>query len=163
MAVNRITNRQTVNKESINRANQVSTKNKTIRGNRQTTIVPGNNFSQNYSITLKDVDTSVLNHIKNMAAILHKQDIAIRNINGDIVISILEKKDASSSTFDLVLGSNNVSGNFCMYFKEEYLKIMKGRYDVEISSEAISYFRHQDLPLEYWIALEPDSYYDEEK
>ena len=104
-----------------------------------------------------------LNHIKNMAAILHKQDIAIRNIYGDIVISILEKKDASSSTFDLVLGSNNVSGNFCMYFKEEYLKIMKGSYDVEISSEAISYFRHQDLPLEYWIALEPDSYYDEAK
>jgi hypothetical protein len=40
---------------------------------------------------------------------------------------------------------------------------MKGSYDVEISSEAISYFRHQDLPLEYWIALEPDSYYDEEQ
>ena len=36
-----------------------------------------------------------LNHIKNMAAILHKQDIAIRNINGDIVISILEKKRLS--------------------------------------------------------------------
>ena len=46
-----------------------------------------------------------------------------------------------------------------MYFKEEYLKIMKGSYDVEISSEAISYFRHQDLPLEYWIALEPNSQY----
>jgi hypothetical protein len=66
MAVNRITNKQVVNKESINRANQVSTKNKTIRGNRQTTIVPGNNFSQNYSITLKDIDTSILNHVKNI-------------------------------------------------------------------------------------------------
>ena len=64
MAVNRITNKQVVNKESINRANQVSTKNKTIRGNRQTTIIPGSNFSQNYSITLKDIDSSILNHIK---------------------------------------------------------------------------------------------------
>ena len=59
MAVNKITNKQVVNKESINRANQVSTKNKTIRGNRQTTIVPGNNFSQNYSITLKDIDSAI--------------------------------------------------------------------------------------------------------
>ena len=64
MAVNRITNKQVVNKESINRANEVSTRNTTIRGNRQTTIVPGNNYSNNYSITLKDIDTAVLNHIK---------------------------------------------------------------------------------------------------
>jgi len=66
MAVNKITNKQVVNKELVNRANEVSTKNSTIRGNRETTITPGNNFSKNYSITLKDVDTSVLNHIKNV-------------------------------------------------------------------------------------------------
>ena len=66
MAVNKITNKQVVNKETINRATQVSTKNETIRGNRETSIIPGNNFSDNYSITLKDVDTSVLNHVKNV-------------------------------------------------------------------------------------------------
>ena len=66
MAVNKITNKQVVNKESVNRANQVSTKNKTIRGNRETSIVPGNNFSENYAITLKDIDTTVLSHIKNV-------------------------------------------------------------------------------------------------
>ena len=60
MAVNRITNKQVVNKELVNRAKQVSTKNTTIRGNRETTIIPGNNFSENYAITLKDVDTTVL-------------------------------------------------------------------------------------------------------
>ena len=66
MAVNRITNKQVVNKESVNRAEQVSTKNTTIRGNRATTIVPGHKFSENYAITLKDIDTSILNHIKNI-------------------------------------------------------------------------------------------------
>jgi len=66
MAVNKITNKQVVSKESINRANQVSTKNTTIRGNRETVIVPGNNLSDNYAITLKDIDTAVLNHIKNV-------------------------------------------------------------------------------------------------
>ena len=29
-------------------------------------VLPGNNFSNNFSITLKDVDTAVLNHIKNV-------------------------------------------------------------------------------------------------
>jgi len=66
MAVNKITNKQVVNKESVNRAKQVSTKNSTIRGNRSTTIVPGNNYSENYAITLKDIDTSILNHVKNI-------------------------------------------------------------------------------------------------
>tara|TARA_R110000824_G_scaffold32349_1_gene104500 strand:+ start:42 stop:905 length:864 start_codon:yes stop_codon:yes gene_type:complete len=66
MAVNKITNKQVVNKENINRANQVSTKNSKVRGNRETTVTPGHNFSENYAITLKDVDTSILNHIKNI-------------------------------------------------------------------------------------------------
>ena len=66
MAVNKITNKQVVNKELVNRANQVSTKETTARGNRETTIIPGNNFSENYAITLKDVDTAVLNHVKNV-------------------------------------------------------------------------------------------------
>ena len=66
MAVNKITNKEVVNRELVNRANEVSTKGTTIRGNRETTIIPGNNFSENYAITLKDVDTSVLNHVKNI-------------------------------------------------------------------------------------------------
>ena len=66
MAVNKITNKSVVNKELVNRANEVSTKGTTVRGNRETTIVPGNNFSENFSITLKDVDTAVLNHVKNV-------------------------------------------------------------------------------------------------
>ena len=64
MAVNKITNKEVVSRASINRAEQVSTKNTTIRGNRETTIIPGNNFSENYSITLKDVDTAILTHVK---------------------------------------------------------------------------------------------------
>jgi len=73
MAVNKITNKQVVSTELVNRAKQVSTTGTTIRGNRETTIVPGNNFSDNYSITLKDVDTSVLNHVKNVMKPLVKE------------------------------------------------------------------------------------------
>ena len=66
MAVNKITNKHAVSKELVNRSNQVSTKGITARGNRETTVIPGNNLSENYAITLKDVDTSVLNHVKNI-------------------------------------------------------------------------------------------------
>ena len=73
MGVKSITNKQVVNKELVNRANQVSTKGTTVRGNRETTIIPGNNLSDNYAITLKDVDTSVLNHVKNVMKPLVKE------------------------------------------------------------------------------------------
>tara|TARA_R110001583_G_scaffold33360_1_gene112604 strand:- start:2947 stop:3810 length:864 start_codon:yes stop_codon:yes gene_type:complete len=66
MAVNKITNKQVVSKANIGRENQISTKGITARGNRETTVIPGNNFSENYAITLKDVDTAVLNHVKNV-------------------------------------------------------------------------------------------------
>jgi len=66
MAVNKITNKQVVSTELVNRAEQVSTSGTTVSGNRSSTIVPGNNFSDNYAITLKDVDTAVLNHVKNV-------------------------------------------------------------------------------------------------
>ena len=77
MAVNKITNKGVVNKELVNRANEVSTKGTTIRGNRETTIIPGNNFSENYSITLKDVDTAILNHVKN----LYLENISIEHLH----------------------------------------------------------------------------------
>ena len=65
MAVKPITNKQVVNSSNINRGKQVSTKNtKTRNGNRSRTYIPGNNYSKNYAITLKDIDSTVLNHIK---------------------------------------------------------------------------------------------------
>ena len=66
MAVKPITNKQVVASSNINRAKEVSTRDKTIRGNRETTIIPGKDFTKNYSITLKDIDTSILGHIKNI-------------------------------------------------------------------------------------------------
>ena len=66
MAIKPITNKEVVSREGINRAEQVSTKNTTIRGNREVTITPGHNFSENYAITLKDVDTAILSHVKNV-------------------------------------------------------------------------------------------------
>ena len=65
MAVKPITNKQVVASSKINRGQQVSSKNTTAtNGNRSRTYIPGNNYSKNYAITLKDVDSTVLNHIK---------------------------------------------------------------------------------------------------
>jgi hypothetical protein len=67
MAVKPITNQRLVNKETINRAEQVSTKDTSIRGgNSKKSVVPGLNYDKNYAITLKDIDTSIMKHMKSV-------------------------------------------------------------------------------------------------
>ena len=65
MAIKPITNKQVVSSPNINRGKQTSTRNTTNRsGNSSRSITPGLNISDNYSITLKDIDTAILSHVK---------------------------------------------------------------------------------------------------
>tara|TARA_R100000152_G_C6769251_1_gene195023 strand:+ start:100 stop:966 length:867 start_codon:yes stop_codon:yes gene_type:complete len=67
MAVKQITNNYSVNKENVNRGEQRSTKNINTRGgNSALTIAPGSNATKNYSVTLKDIDTAIISHIKDV-------------------------------------------------------------------------------------------------
>ena len=66
-------------------------------------------------------------------------------------------KDPTSNTFDLEVSSISSGEDYDMHFKVDNIKILKGNYDVGISSQGIGHFVHQDLELEYWIALEPTS------
>ena len=67
MAVKPITNQRLVNKENVNRAEQVSTKGDSVRGgNSKKSVVPGLDHNKNYAITLKDIDTSMMKHMKNV-------------------------------------------------------------------------------------------------
>ena len=63
MAVKPITNKQIVS--NPNRGKQTSTRNTTNRsGNSRKSIVPGLDITKGYSVTLKDVDTAILSHVK---------------------------------------------------------------------------------------------------
>ena len=72
MAVKPITNKQIVSKESIDRANQLSTKDINSRPNisrsenAAVSYSPGTDFTKNYAVTLKDVDTSIISFIKDI-------------------------------------------------------------------------------------------------
>jgi len=66
MAVKPLTNKNVVSKENINRGKQTSTRSLKARGNERQSIVPGKDFSKGYAITLKDIDTAMINHIKNV-------------------------------------------------------------------------------------------------
>jgi hypothetical protein len=93
----------------------------------------------------------------NAAAILKAPDLAlIGTKGGDIVLKVCDKKNDTSNTFDIVVGQN-ATADYTFYFKVENMKMLDGDYDVSVSSKSISHFKNKKLPVEYWIALEPDS------
>ena len=83
MAVKPITNKQAVVNETINRAKQVSTRGEKNVGNRSVTLNPGKDFSKNFAVTLKDIDTSIITHIKDVMS------PTIREANEVIKVPIL--------------------------------------------------------------------------
>jgi len=68
MAIKPITDKQLVDKTTISRESQTSQRNLNTRGggNDSQTVIPGTDLSKQYSITLKDIDTSIMSYIKNV-------------------------------------------------------------------------------------------------
>ena len=107
-----------------------------------------------FTLTEYDLQTVI-----DMARILSYPDLKISSSGENMYLSVVDKKVAGSNTFDLDLGIGN-GDTFEMLMKVDLLKLFKGNYDVEISRENISHFKHHNLDLEYWIALEADSKYN---
>ena len=100
---------------------------------------------------------SNLEQLKKMAAILKSPDLAlIGEKGGDVVLKVCDKKNDTSNNFDIVVGEG-ATADYTFYFKVENMKMIPGDYDVSVSSKSISHFKNTKLPIEYWIALEPDS------
>ena len=103
------------------------------------------------------VSESHLTELKKMAAILKTPDLALVGTKGgDIILKVCDKKNDTSNNFDIVVGQG-ATADYMFYFKVENMKMLDGDYDVAVSSKSISHFKHTKLPVEYWIALEPDS------
>ena len=100
---------------------------------------------------------NTLEQLTKMAAILKSPDLAlIGTKGGDIILKVCDKKNDTSNSFDIVVGQG-ATADYTFYFKVENMKMLDGDYDVSVSSKSISHFKNKKLPIEYWIALEPDS------
>ena len=100
---------------------------------------------------------SNLAQLQKMAAILKAPDLALIGIKGgDVVLKVCDKKNDTSNNFDIVVGEK-ATADYTFYFKVENMKMISGNYDVSVSSKSISHFQNTKLPIQYWIALEPDS------
>jgi len=102
-----------------------------------------------------ELKNDILAKLMKMAAIMKLPDLSLVGKSGqDLVLKVHDKKNSSNSYEEPV---GTATGDFTFNFKIENLKIVSGDYDVAVSSKSISHFKNKVKPIEYWIALEPDS------
>ncbi len=119
----------------------------------------GSKESPPWDINVK-LPTKTLNEAIQVASISGLPDFVLTSRgDGEIYFGTLDKKDDTSNISEEPVGKSD--NTFTMYFRAENLKLIEGDYDVGISKNKISTFRHQKLPIQYWITLEQDSTYGE--
>ena len=101
-----------------------------------------------------------LNKIKRAASTLGHDEVLITGKDGVLNLSVVESQNSTSNAFTIDIdGEFPAETNFNRILSISNLKILTGDYDVEISSKLISCFKHKDLNVKYWIALEKTSSY----
>ena len=93
------------------------------------------------------------------ASVYQLPDLSAIGENGVVKLVVRDKKNDTSNDYAVVVGE--AVGNFVFNFKVENIKVIPGSYDVVVSSKNLSKFTCREHDLTYYIALEPDSTYEE--
>ena len=100
------------------------------------------------------LSTEQLAEITRAAATIGAPDMVLESGS----IKVTDKKNDTANSYSMNL-FEDTGVDYKFWFKVENLKLMSGTYDVNVSSNKISNFKNINADIEYFIALEPESYY----
>ena len=106
-----------------------------------------------------ELKTEQLDKLLKAASVYQLPDLSAIGENGVVKLVVRDKKNDTSNDYAVVVGE--AVGNFVFNFKVENIKVIPGSYDVVVSSKNLSKFTCREHDLTYYIALEPDSTYEE--
>jgi|TARA_B100000519_G_C14158692_1_gene398177 hypothetical protein len=86
---------------------------------------------------------------------LNLPDVSVVGDGKNITLRASDRKNNTSNTYSVDVGESDKK--FEAHYKAENFKLVTDDYDVAISSQKISHFTNRSRPVQYWIALEPDS------
>mgnify|MGYP002701206049 FL=1 len=104
------------------------------------------------------LESATLSNITKAAAVIGSADLVLENSSGAPSLTVKDKKNDTANSYSMGVETKG-EGNFSFFFKVENLKLIDGKYNVEVSSKNISHMKNESTPIEYWIALEPESNY----
>ena len=101
------------------------------------------------------LSTEQLAKITRAAATIGAPDMVLESGS----IKVTDKKNDTANSYSMSAFEDTSGVDYKFWFKVENLKLMSGTYDVNVSSNKISNFKNTNADIEYFIALEPESYY----
>lgn len=100
-----------------------------------------------------------LETVKKAAAVLQIGDVSLVGDGERIHLTVRDKKNSGSNSYKIDVGETTHVFQFNL--KVENLKLMGGDYDVLVSKKNLAQFTNHARPLVYYIAVEPDSTFQE--
>ena len=102
-----------------------------------------------FSLTQED-----LSGLQKAANIYSLPDLVFRSEGGEIALELRDNgNDTSNGYSQTVVG--DTTGDYELTIKVENIRLHPGDYSVKVSKHLISEWKHQNLDLSYYIALEP--------
>ena len=124
-------------------------------------------------ITMPSVDVAfkyeghMLSAVQKAASVIGAPDMALTSIRGadegkKALLEVTDRKNDNAHDFAVMVDvEQEKDAVYKFWFKVENLKLLPGTYSVDVSSKKISHFKNDKFPVEYFIALEPVSTYNE--
>ena len=146
-----------------------TTDEKVIVHPKKTFKLEGSEFNTDESKEFPEVLFSVnlteasLSRIKKVSTINSLPDYALMTDGGIIYFVALDKKNSMSDVSREPVGES--TDDFKIYFKSDNFKLYDGTYKISVSSisdkgSGLSTFKNENELLQYWVAIESDSYYN---
>ena len=102
------------------------------------------------------MNSGILSEVQKAAAVIGAPDMVLE----DDELRVTDKKNDTANSYSTSLDTkSDDDASYKFWFKVENLKLLPGDYDVQVSEKRISHFQNKKTPIEYWIALEPESSY----
>lgn len=104
------------------------------------------------------LDNDTMSKIKRAAATLGHEEFTITPKDGSLELSVVDNNNSTSNTYSIEVGGEFPQDSvFNFVINISNLKLLPGDYEVSISSKLISEFKHKEMNVRYWIALEKSS------
>lgn len=109
-----------------------------------------------------ELTRDVLNRIKRASSVLGHTEMSVERSGSNLVsISVIDNNDPTSNAFTIDVPASSGDDQFRFVFSIANLKVVDGDYEVGISEKLISHFVNKDAGIEYWVALEKSSTYED--
>ena len=107
-----------------------------------------------------DLDKDVLGSLLKASSVLSLPDMVLSSDGTTVELTVKDKKNATSNVYSRTVAQGNGS-TYEMFLRMDNIKVISGDYTVYVSSKGIAHFTNRNISVEYFIALEPDSTYNE--